>query len=103
MNKAVFTIIAAISIFSAEPMYGADQRLAFSHKGYRDCHDVWRCGPIGCRATLVCARACPDRYSCYSALREPMGPTAVRSDIWLLTYILSLVTLKQTTQRDVRT
>ena len=73
MNKAVFTIIAAISIFSAEPMYGADQRLAFSHKGYRDCHDVWRCGPIGCRATLVCARACPDRYSCYS-LYGAYGP-----------------------------
>ena len=35
-------------------------------RGFGGCRDVWRCGPTGCGAWHVCARSCPDRYSCFS-------------------------------------
>jgi hypothetical protein len=30
-----------------------------------NCRELWRCGPAGCNSHRVCARPCPDGYSCY--------------------------------------
>ncbi len=29
------------------------------------CRELWRCSPAGCVLHRVCARPCPDGYSCY--------------------------------------
>jgi len=38
-----------------------------------NCRDLWRCGPAGCDWHRVCARPCPDGYSC-SPLYGAYGP-----------------------------
>ena len=71
MLGRLLTIIAATTLISAEPSRAADRRL--TALPYDSCHDVWTCGPAGCRARHICPRVCPDRYSCY-ALYGAYGP-----------------------------
>ena len=39
----------------------------------RSCQRVWKCGRAGCEWKHVCARTCPDGYSCYT-LYGAYGP-----------------------------
>ena len=79
MHRRFLIIGAAMAFISAGPSRAADwavpKKLAHAGvaRGLGGCRDVWRCGPTGCGTWHICARSCPDRYSCFS-LYGAYGP-----------------------------
>lgn len=75
MSKILLTLAAAFMPVLASMSLSFDAKAADTDlpRVNRDrivtaspnCRDLWRCGPAGCDWHHVCARPCPDGYSCY--------------------------------------
>ena len=76
-------VISFASIGVAFDAKAADVKTRSTHRSYvasLNCQKLWRCGPAGCDWYRVCARPCPDGYSCYP-LYGAYGPYG-GTDYW---------------------
>ncbi len=68
----IFTSVTVLSEAKAADLYVTkSSRLATALPA--NCQELQRCGPDGCNTYRVCARRCPDGYSC-SPLYGAYGP-----------------------------
>ena len=79
MRKISMVISAFIILASGAVAFdavAADATMRSKHRSYvasLNCQKLWRCTPAGCDWYRVCARPCPDGYSC-SPLYGAYGP-----------------------------
>jgi hypothetical protein len=83
MPKILLTLAAAFMVVLAGMSLSFEAKAADTNKpranldriatASPNCRDLWRCGPAGCNLHHVCARPCPDGYSC-SPLYGAYGP-----------------------------